>query len=103
MVIFRYNAFNKDLINLSKPVGSDKSIRCKELYISETEIGKHNYGPVLYNDFLKRHNLIDDIENESDKKIVFIRSTIMNPFFTEMVGREDGQDIFLNELSEAAC
>lgn len=30
----KYNDFNKKIINLTKPVGTDKSIRNKELYIS---------------------------------------------------------------------
>ena len=58
---------NKRLINLSKPVGSDKSIRLKDLFVSETYIAKNSYGPVLYNDFLNRHGLVDDIVEESDK------------------------------------
>lgn len=35
--------------------------------MSETYIAKNNYGPVLYNDFVNRHGLVDDIVEESDK------------------------------------
>lgn len=38
---------------LSKPVGSDLSVRCKDLFVSETTIPP-KYGDNLINDFLKR-------------------------------------------------
>ena len=76
---------------MSKPVGSDISVRIKSLFVSETEIRRDTYGPVVYDDFLKRHGLVND-----DEKIVFIRSTIMNAFFTELANDDDDNFIFLN-------
>lgn len=53
---------------------------------------------MVYDDFLKRHGLVND-----DERIVFIRSTIMNAFFTELVNDDEDNYIFLQELSDAAC
>ena len=83
-------------------MGTDKSVRLKDLYISETEISRDSYGESLFNDFLSRHGLTDDTP---DHKIVFIRSTIMNAFFTELKGHDTtstSNDIFLEEITEAA-
>ena len=83
-------------------MGTDKSVRLKDLYISETTIAKDAYGEKLFNDYLARHNLQDDTD---DHKIVFIRSTIMNAFFTELKGHDTtstSNDIFLEEITEAA-
>lgn len=94
----RLNQFNKKIVELSKPVGSDFSVRCKSLYVSETEIS-NKYGQAVLDDFLKRFNLVND-----DTKIVFIRSTIMNAFFTEQ-NQTTGcpNEIFMRELAEVAC
>ena len=92
------------MIKLSKPVGTDVSVRMKDLFISETEIKPDTYGQAIFDDYLKRHNLVADGEHE----LVLIRSTIMNAFFTEL-----GQDptarikssnkIFIRELVENGC
>jgi hypothetical protein len=79
VALFRYNEFNRTLIKLSKPVGTDVSVRMKDLFVSETEIRPATYGKAIFDDYLKRHNLVAD-----DEDIVFIRSTIMNAFFTEL-------------------
>ena len=63
---------------MTKPEGTDINVRVKSLYVSETEIEKGHYGDELFEDFLRRHGLEED-----DDKIVFIRSAIMNAFFTE--------------------
>lgn len=60
-------------------MGTDVSVRMKDLFVSETEIRPSTYGRAIFDDYLKRHNLVDD-----DEDIVFIRSTIMNAFFTEL-------------------
>ena len=57
----------------------------------------HKYGDDLFDDFLKRHGLVKDEES-----IEFIRSTIMNPFFTEQ-NSEEPSSVFINELAENAC
>lgn len=98
------NEYTKKIVETSKPVGTDKSVRLKDLYVSETEISRSSYGATLFDDFLARHGLVNDYEEEA--KIVFIRSTIMNAFFTELKGHdttESSNDIFLEEISEAAC
>jgi len=43
-LLLRYNEFNRTLIKLSKPVGSDISVRMKDLWVSETEISSKDYG-----------------------------------------------------------
>jgi hypothetical protein len=107
IIYFRYNDFNSRLIQLSKPSSQDVSVRLKDLFVSETSISKSSYGEKLYNDFLDRHGLVDDYTKDEDRKIVFIRSTIMNAFFTELDDPEDPNpcmnEIFLRELSENAC
>ena len=75
---------------MSKPVGTDISVRLESLFVSETEVARNTYGPVVFDDFLKRHGLERD-----DEKIVFIRSTIMNAFFTELAEDDDDNFIFL--------
>lgn len=35
----RLNEFNKTIVKISKPVGGDQSVRFKDLYVSETEMG----------------------------------------------------------------
>ena len=75
----KYNEFNRTLIMLSKPVGTDVSVRMKDLYVSETEVSKHTYGEEIFNDYLARNGLVNDGEDD----FVLIRSTIMNAFFTE--------------------
>lgn len=100
LTLFRYNEFNKALIKLSKPVGSDISVRMKDLYVSETEISRHVYGEEIFNDFIKRNGLVDDGVDD----FVLIRSTIMNAFFTEQneVGNnarlESSNKVFIREL-----
>lgn len=44
LILYRYNEFNRTLINLSKPVGKDVSVKMKDLYVSETEVSKSSYG-----------------------------------------------------------
>ena len=91
------------MIQLSKPVGSDTSVRAKPLYVSETEISKDIYGEDIFNDFLKRHGL----EAGGEDHIVVIRSTIMNAFFTELTNDtnyvESSNNIFISELLENCC
>ena len=92
------------MIKLSKPVGTDVSVRMKDLFVSETEIRPSTYGTAIFEDYLKRHNLVADGEEE----IVFIRSTIMNAFFTEL-GQdptdriESSNKVFIRELVENGC
>ena len=65
-------------------------------------MSKDVYGEDLFNDYLKRHGMVDDTDDHS---IVFIRSTIMNAFFTELKGKDTtgtSNDIFLEEITEAA-
>lgn len=55
-----YNLFNRTFVDLSKPVGTDVSVRTKDLYVSSTEINKKDYGEQIFNDFLARHSLEND-------------------------------------------
>ena len=97
------NEFNRKLVELSKPVGGDLSVRLKSLYVSETDIGL-KYGEACVNDFLSRHGLVNDFPAGEEVSIHFIRSTIMNAFFTEQ-NQDTGcpNEIFLRELAEVAC
>lgn len=88
---------------MSKPVGTDVSVRMKDLFVSETEIRPATYGKAIFDDYLKRHNLVAD-----DEDIVFIRSTIMNAFFTELGADptarvESSNRLFVREIVENGC
>ena len=96
--ICRLNLFNQKILELAKPSKEDSSARAKKLYLSQTDIYRSEYGETLFQDFLQRHSLADD-----DDKIVFIRSTIMNAFFTELVEDEGANHLFLEEISGVAC
>ena len=91
------------MINLSKPVGTDVSVRLKELFVSETAISKSTYGETVFNDFLARNGLTE----VDDDSIVVIRSTIMNAFFSELKPNcnvlESSNRVFVDELLENAC
>lgn len=90
---------------MSKPVGTDVSVRMKDLYVSETEVSKHTYGEEIFNDYLARNGLVNDGEDD----FVLIRSTIMNAFFTEQseAGNnerlESSNKVFIRELVENGC
>ena len=88
------NVFNEKILELTKLSKEDKFARSKELYLSETKVYRSEYGETIFKDFLSRHALTDD-----DDKIVFIRSTIMNAFFTELLEDEGANHIFLEEIS----
>lgn len=78
-------------------------MRCKELFVSETEISRKTYGEAVFNDFLQRHGL----EADGEDHIVVIRSTIMNAFFTELASDknhlESSNNVFISELLENCC
>ena len=79
-------------------MGSDRTLRSRCLYVSDTEIAQP-YGQAVLNDFTGRHGLLAD-----DHRVVFLRSTVLNAFFTQ--GDEQTgcpNEVFMQELAEVAC
>lgn len=79
------------------------SLSKKDLIVSETEIRPATYGKAIFDDYLKRHKLVAD-----DNEIVFIRSAIMNAFFTELgedptARVKSSNRLFIRKIVENGC
>ena len=73
----KLNKLNLALERSCRPVSEDIGIHTRNLYLSKTDINE-KYGSDVIEDFMLRFGLEKD-----DNKIVLIRTTIMNPIFTE--------------------
>ena len=80
--LHEFNRLNRQIIQSARPSPENKDFPNIKMFLSTTEFSK-KHNERLFSDFVRRHNLKED-----DDRIVLVRSSIMDAFFTEIYPKD---------------